>query len=321
MNREYELYKSCRLCPRYCEVDRTSGSRGFCGQPAEIVLASALLHGGEEPPISGENGSGTLFFTGCTLKCSFCQNSQLSRENMGRRISEDEFADICLTLQDKGAHNINLVTASQFIPSVISGIKEAKSRGLTVPVLWNSSGYETEESVNMLKSEIDIFLPDFKTSDPSVAGDFFRAPDYPGFALKAIKSMTEGAETDFSIIETGKMMKRGVVIRHLVLPDYLESTEKILRLYSENFSGKAILSVMFQYSPEAAGKRGKNPERAVYSKEADIIYDLLDKYGIEEGFIQETENTSGWIPDFNSVKPFPESESRAVWHWKKGFIA
>ncbi len=322
MNHKKEYYRSCSLCPRNCRTDRTSGRRGYCGQPAEIHISAALLHSGEEPPLTGEHGSGTVFFTGCTLKCSFCQNFQISRNNMGRSVSSDELAEIFLRLQGKGAENINLVTGTQFIPSIAEAVAEARKRGLSVPVLWNSSGYETEESVEMLSDCIDLFLPDYKTSDPVIASDFFRAPDYPDSVFRAISLMCRLKKTDFSVFSTGGMISEGVIIRHLVMPGYLESTEKILKTYSEYFMDRAILSLMFQYSPAAAGKTGRNPLRGVSRNEYDRIFELLDIYGIENGFIQELEDPEicEWVPDFRKKAPFPGStEQNTVWHWEKGF--
>ncbi len=231
-----------------------------------MLISSVLLHGGEEPPISGENGSGTVFFTGCTLKCSFCQNYQISREGMGRKVGEDEFVSICLKLQEKGAENINLVTGSHFAPSIVSALASAKENGLEIPVLWNSSGYETEKTVELLSQQVDIFLPDYKTPDSSVSSRFFNAADYPEAVFKAVSLMCIKKKTDFSIFETGEMLKEGVVIRHLVMPGYLESSEEFLKIYADKFRDRAILSLMFQYSPEAAGKDGKNPEKRTYRK-------------------------------------------------------
>ena len=315
------LYSSCSLCPRNCGSDRLSGKTGYCSQPADIVISSVLLHGGEEPPISGKRGSGTVFFTGCTLKCSFCQNYQISREGLGRKVTEEEFVRICIKLQEKGAENINLVTGTHFTPSIISALAAARNAGLVIPVLWNSSGYETEETVALLSQQIDIFLPDYKTPDPSISSFFFNSSDYPVSVFKAVSLMCSTKKTDFSIFETGGMLKEGVVIRHLVMPGYPESTEEFLKIYTENFRDKAILSLMFQYSPEAAGRNGKNPERGISEKEYRQIYDLLELYGIENGFIQELEDTAEWIPDFRNTVPFPGgAEDKTIWHWKKGFI-
>ena len=322
MKKLNDYYSSCSLCPRNCGVDRSSGRTGYCGQSSEMMIASALLHGGEEPPVSGEKGSGTVFFAGCTLKCSFCQNHQISRNNMGKKVSENEFAEICIALQKAGAENINLVTGTHFIPSIISGIEIARNKGLFIPVLWNSSGYETEEAVDLLSEQIDLFLPDYKTADPSFASKFFNAPDYPDAAFKAVSRMCDLKKTDFSIFDTGEMIKEGVIIRHLVMPGYMESTEKFLKIYAENFRDRAILSLMFQYSPAAAGENINNPDSSVSEAECSRIYGLLDYYDIDNGFIQELENDEGWIPDFRKKMPFPGgAEQKAVWHWEKGFIS
>ena len=185
-----ELYKSCTQCPRNCHVDRTQ-STGFCGETSTLRIAIACLHFGEEPVLTVENGSGTIFLSGCTLRCSFCQNYQISQQGMGKHIDVDEFARICLELEKNGAENINIVTGSHHIPKIAEGLKAAKEMGLSIPVAWNSSAYESIESLELLKGLVDIWLPDFKTMNPIMSRELFQAEDYPQVAKKAIRWMME----------------------------------------------------------------------------------------------------------------------------------
>ena len=305
------LYKKCSLCPRACGVDRTSGNLGFCRESSAIRLACATLHHGEEPPITGKGGSGTIFFTGCTLQCRFCQNHQISRGGIGREVSIEEFSDICLKLQEAGAENINLVTGTMFIPSIAIGIELAKEKGLNIPILWNSSGFESSEIIDILNSFVDVYLPDIKTLNHTFAATFFNAIHYPEAAKAAVAKMADSKKIVF---KDDKIIS-GTIVRHLVIPGYVEMTEKFLKWYAENLKGKALISVMFQYSPKAAQGEGF-PERTLDKTEMDMVYSYLDELGIEDGFIQEEEVTDEWNPDFNQLSPFPGSIGKTVWHWK-----
>ncbi|MBR4796441.1 MAG: radical SAM protein, partial [Spirochaetia bacterium] len=296
------LYKKCSLCPRACGVDRTSGNLGFCRESSAMRLACATLHHGEEPPITGKGGSGTIFFTGCTLQCRFCQNHQISRGGIGREVSIEEFSDICLKLQEAGAENINLVTGTMFIPSIALGIELAKEKGLNIPILWNSSGFESSEAVDILNSFVDVYLPDIKTLNHTFAATFFNAIHYPEAAKAAVAKMADSKKIVF---KDDKIIS-GTIVRHLVIPGYVEMTEKFLKWFTENLKGKALISVMFQYSPKAAQGEGF-PERTLDKTEMDMVYSYLDELGIEDGFIQEEEVTDEWNPDFNQLSPFPGS--------------
>jgi putative pyruvate formate lyase activating enzyme len=285
---------------------------GFCGAGARLRVATASIHRGEEPPISGRNGSGTIFITGCNLRCSFCQNYQISQNGLGELISENMFADICIALEKHGAENINIVTGSHCIPAIVSALRQAKIKGLTVPVLWNSSAYETERALSLLHDCIDMYLPDLKTLDAQIAKKFFNAEDYPRYAVKAIKYMTA--------IKPNK-----VIIRHLVLPGYLNSTRAVLRWFAENAAGKAQLSLMTQYTPvynnaREDGNAAAVPAGVVSLHEYDTVLSWLAEFGIEDGYYQELETGSGWLPDFNRTNPFSSELSIPVWHWKTGFV-
>jgi putative pyruvate formate lyase activating enzyme len=318
------LYQNCLICPRSCGVDRTAGQRGFCGETAELRAASAVLHRGEEPPISGKGGSGALFISGCNLGCVFCQNRQISQsgENraaaagvcttnnnapLGRIISAGEFAEICLKLQSSGAENINIVTGSHATPAIIAALITAKEAGLHLPVLWNSSAYESPAALELLRDHIDIYLPDLKTLDSGLGARFFSAPGYPRAAAAAILAMLE--------------TRKQVIIRHLVLPGYLDSTRSVLRWFADNARGRAMLSLMTQYTPiapETGQAAGGTPARFLSAQEYETVLGWLEEFGIEDGFCQELVTGSDWLPDFNRANPFSAELSVPVWHWRTG---
>jgi putative pyruvate formate lyase activating enzyme len=278
-------------------------------------IATASLHFGEEPPVSGSGGSGTIFFSGCTLRCNFCQNYQISQEGMGREVGPEEFALIALALESAGAHNINLVTGTQSAPSILEGIGIARSRGLRLPVLWNGSGYESLETVDMLSRAVDVWLPDYKTPSPQTASAYFRAPDYPERARAAILRMAESAPLEFS----GDLIIRGVVMRHLFLPGRLAETRDVLEWFAENLRGRALISVMSQYTPIQALSGREAPGAAVGEGEYRALMEMVEELDLGGGFYQELVPGSEWLPDFERVNPFSSELSRPVWHWREGF--
>jgi putative pyruvate formate lyase activating enzyme len=302
-------YSHCNLCSRNCGVDRLAGETGFCGETAALRIGAAAIHRGEEPPLVGTGGSGTIFISGCNLGCAFCQNYQISQgENgkgsLGKAVTALEFAKICAALRDKGAENINIVTGSHAIPAIVEGLKTAKSEGVQIPALWNSSGYETTEALELLREHIDIYLPDLKTLDSEIASKFFNAPDYPQTASSAILKMIEMAGT-----------KDKVIIRHLILPDYLESSRTVLHWFAENAAGLAQLSLMMQYTPIPNRKRPM-PARFITEEEYETVLGWLEEFGIEDGFCQELVTGSEWLPDFRKQNPFSSELSVPVWHFK-----
>ncbi|GHU39820.1 radical SAM protein [Spirochaetia bacterium] len=304
------FYDDCRLCPRNCGVNRAGGEKGFCGETDELRIALAGIHYGEEPPVTGGNGSGTVFFSGCNLACVFCQNYQISHNGLGRVVSTEEFVDICLALQKNSAENINLVTGSHAAPAIIKGIIQARRAGLTIPCLWNSSGYETTETIGRLDGIIDMYLPDLKTLDEKIAHNFFNAPDYPLYAAQAVRKM----------IGTGKP----VIVRHLVLPEYLESTKKVLQWFAANKKQNVQLSLMTQYTPVKGARLcagNSEPDRFVNDDEYKTVLQWLEDFEIEDGFYQELETGDGWLPDFTAcaAEVFPKKLCRTVWHYGEGF--
>lgn len=322
------FYESCTQCPKKCGTARNAGIPGFCGEPAEIRLAWAGLHFGEEPPVTGSGGSGTLFVTGCNLGCSFCQNYQISNDGMGTAVSPEEFAEICLALASSGAENINIVTGSHAIPGIAAGLEEATLQGLSIPVLWNSSAYETPEALSLLDGLVQVWLPDLKTLNPLLARSVFRAEDYPAVAKKAVRWMANHSplsieQTGSTSYPNGKIVS-GVIIRHLALPGKLADTELVLRWFAEHLQGKALLSLMTQYTPVSksahAAALDAFPDRVLDRTEYNTLVSLLDELGIDDGFYQELVQDTEWLPDFERIQPFTSVLAKPVWHWKQGFI-
>jgi putative pyruvate formate lyase activating enzyme len=308
-------YAGCKLCPRRCGADRGARKRGLCGETAELRIAAASLHRGEEPPVAGRGGSGTIFFTGCGLGCLFCQNAQISRSGMGRAVDQAEFTALCLALQARGAENINLVTGSHCAPVLADFLRGARQEGLALPILWNSSSYESPEALALVEDLVDVYLPDLKTLDPVLAGRFFKAPDYPEAASKAILRMLDRRG---ELRWRGPLLVSGVIVRHLVLPGYAESTRRALQWFADHCKGRALLSLMTQYTP--VGAAGSIPSGSVGRDEYDRLVELLDDLGIEEGFCQEPVLDSAWLPDFERANPFSSELSVPVWHWKTGLL-
>lgn len=298
-------YRSCELCPRRCGADRTRGELGWCRCGDELRLAFGGLHFGEEPPLSEPGGSGTLFFSGCPLGCPTCQNIQISsrRDSLGKGISEKELADLCLDLQNRGAENINLVTGTHYIPSLAAVLHDAKQRGLEIPIVWNSSGYERPEALELIHSLIDIYLVDLKTLNFETAGRFCGHPMYPEAAEDTLRWVISHTPADY---HNGRLVK-GVILRHLLFPHELASTREVLRWFSLN-GGDALLSLMQQFiDPLGVLKADREAE-------GDLL-DMLDEFGIQKGFIQELGDDELWMPDFNRLNPFPETFCKPVWNW------
>lgn len=311
------LYKDCRLCPRNCGVDRLSGKIGFCGETSEMRLAWAGLHRGEEPPVTGENGSGTLFFTGCTLRCAFCQNHQLSRSKSGRGVSSLELASIMLDLQAKGASNINVVTGTHFIPGILESLRIARGDGLMLPLVWNTSGFETLEMAKLLHPYVDLWLPDLKTLDTELASRLFRGADYPKAAGDLIDFILEkhaAGEGPSRIEWDDEPLK--MIIRHLILPGKMDSTHRVLEYYAHRQCRGISFSLMTQYTPVPSAPEAA-PNRILRGDEAAQAYNCLEELNIREGFFQGPPDGDDWLPDFNNNTPFPTGFAKKVWIWNE----
>ena len=294
---EQTEYEVCRLCPRACGVNRMKGERGFCGMGVQPVVARAALHFWEEPCISGEKGSGTVFFSGCNLRCVFCQNQEISRGQAGKEISTDRLSEIFLELQDKGAHNINLVTGVLFIPSIAKALKQAKTKGLQIPVVYNCGGYESVEALRLLEGLIDIYLPDFKYWTSDLAQRYSHAVDYSDRAKEALGEMVR--QVGEPVFSPSGILQKGVVVRHLLLPGQRKEAEAILDYLYRTYGDDIYISIMNQYTP-VAQSIDKNLERKVTTYEYDKTIDFALNLGVKNGFMQEGNTASeSFIPPFD----------------------
>lgn len=280
-----ELGEKCALCPRKCGAKRLFGKTGFCGGGKEAKVARAALHFWEEPCISGEEGSGTVFFSGCTMRCVFCQNKEISRGEAGKNVSVERLSKIFLELQEKGANNINLVTPMHFAPQITSALDIARKNGLSLPIVWNTGGWELPESVEAVRDYADIWLSDFKYFDNSLAEKFSDAKNYFEIASKSLEKMVE--QTGEAVFDDEGMMKKGVIVRHLVLPRHTDDSKKILRWLWEKFGEKIWISIMNQYTPLCSDERYPELFRSVTDEEYDEVIDFALSLGIENAFVQE----------------------------------
>ncbi len=310
LSRRTDDYEPCRLCPRSCEVRRSHDGVGFCAQTDEMRIAWAGIHCGEEPPISGGGGSGTVFFSGCTLGCRFCQNYQISNGVVGYAVTEAELAGIFLDLKQAGAENINLVTGTQFAPGIVMALSRCGFEQLGVPVVWNSSGFETLETLALLSPAVDVYLADMKTLNETLSHEIFRFRHYPAYAQAAIEAMVADKQLTFK----GDLLQRGVVVRHLVLPGKLDCTHAVIRWFATKLSGRALLSAMFQYTPVLRFEQLDHSfSRHVDEHEYEQVLFWLDEYGIEDGYVQDITADADWLPDFTKLNPFPAGAARTVW--------
>lgn len=294
-----ENSEACTLCPRACGVKRKENKHGYCGVSGEdIYLARAALHMWEEPCISGENGSGTVFFSGCPLRCVYCQNYNIANAKSGKAVTRERLSEIFLELQEKGAHNINLVTPTHYTPEIVWAVENARKNGLELPIVYNCSGYEKVETLRMLEGIVDIYLTDFKYIETEPAKRYSRAADYPEVAKAALDEMVkQTGEASFS--ENG-MMKKGVVVRHLLLPGYLENAKAVVKYVYDKYADTVFLSLMNQYTPLQQVKNYPEINRKVTEEEYEELVDYAIEIGVENGFIQEGETAEeSFIPDFN----------------------
>lgn len=318
------FYNSCAQCPKQCKIDRATQT-GFCRETDKLRIAFAGLHFGEEPLITVKGGSGTIFFTGCTLRCAFCQNYQISQNGLGKEVSIQDFVNICKKLADEGAENINLVTGSHHIPFIAEGIKAAKEEGITIPFCWNSSAYESVEMLELLKGLVTIWLPDLKTLSCDLSKKLFAAPDYPEVAAKAIKWMIKNNPLEIEEKDGNEKMISGVIIRHLFMPGHFEETADVLAWLKENADSKACISLMNQYTPvpfdeEESKLEGRKKalsaieNRLVTPQEDEDIQDLIEAFDFDYLFYQELSDDTSWLPDFTRPQPFSNKLAKPLWH-------
>ena len=289
----------CRMCPRTCAVDRELGERGFCGVGADFVIGSADLHFWEEPCISGSRGSGAIFFSGCNLRCIFCQNRDISRSVCGTRYTEDELIEVMLRLQERGAHNINLVTATPYSLLLAPVLERARGMGLTVPIVYNCGGYESLDALRALEGLVDIYLPDFKYFDEEIARKYSSAPDYAKVAGEALVEMHR--QVGRLELDAQGIARRGLIVRHLVLPASREDSKAVLKYISEILPvGDVTLSLMRQYTPDFADAEApKNLRRRLTSFEYGDVLEYALSLGFD-GFSQGKESArTDFTPKFN----------------------
>lgn len=291
----------CNLCPRGCLTERKNGEAGYCLMDDKIYLARAALHMWEEPCISGRKGSGAVFFSGCNLRCVYCQNYEIAAGRKGKQVSVNRLADIFLELQAKGAANINLVTPDHYVIQVAEAVLRARKEGLKVPIVYNGSGYEKREVIKNLSKIIDVFLTDFKYMDAGLAEKYSKAPDYPIIAAKALDEMVK--LTGEPVFDEDGMMQKGVIVRHLLLPGHKKNARDVIRYIYETYGDRVYISLMNQYTPFDRLK--EKPEyrelcRKVTKREYEAVVDYAIALGIKNAFIQEGETArESFIPEFD----------------------
>ena len=291
---------NCTLCPRQCKVRRSDGEMGFCSSLDKIKIARADLHHWEEPCISGTRGSGTVFFSGCNMKCLFCQNYSISTLGNGMVITEKELADKFLELQEKGAHNINLVTPTHFVPGIIQSLEIAKNRGLTLPVVYNCGGYENTETIEKLKGYVDIYMPDIKYFSDKYALEYSKAPGYFSVATKALKKMY--SQVGRAVFDGDGILKKGVIVRHLMLPTLLFDTKKIVDYLFDTYGDNILFSLMSQYTPMDFVKNHPVLGNRINPKHYESMVDYIVCKGMENVYIQDlASSTDEYIPDFSQA--------------------
>lgn len=293
------IYKKCNLCRRNCNINRYE-KKGMCGATNKLKVARAALHYWEEPCISGKEGSGTIFFSHCNLKCIFCQNKKISTNGYGKEITIERFSNVCIELQEQGANNINLVTPTHYIPSIIKGIKKAKRNGLNIPIVYNTSTYETGQTIDSLKGIVDIYLPDLKYCDDKLAQKYSNIKNYFKTAINNIDIMFK--QVGKPVFDENNIMKKGVIVRILLLPGHLEDAKKIIKYLYETYKNNIYISIMNQYTPLYDIKNYPNLNRKVKTEEYEELIDYACCLGIENAFIQEGDTQEeSFIPNFDKT--------------------
>ena len=280
-----ELLKQCEICPHKCKIDRTDNQVGRCKSKDTVKVALASIHKFEEPCISGENGSGTVFFSNCNLSCEFCQNYEISQQGLGEEISIERLAEIFIEQQDKGANNINLVSPTSYVVQIIEAIKIAKNNGLKIPIIYNTNGYENVETIKLLDGYVDVYLPDLKYAEDDLAKKYSKIENYFEVATVAIKEMSnQVGENEY---DDKGIIKKGIIIRHLILPNHTENSKKVLKWINDNMPKNITVSVMAQYFPTYKAKNIEDINRKITRHEYQKIENYLYSLDLENGYIQE----------------------------------
>lgn len=291
-------YENCLLCPRKCGTNRRTGQTGVCGVSSEIKVARAALHYWEEPCISGKRGSGAVFFSGCSLHCVFCQNREISDGKEGKVISKERLSDIFMELAGKGANNINLVTPGQYIPDIVWAVNNAKSRGMKLPIIYNTSGYENVTELKLLEGIVDVYLPDFKYMDSTLSAMYSRAKDYPSVAKQALSEMVR-QQPDVVIDDATGLTQKGVIVRQLLLPGHVNDAKAVLKYLYDTYHDHVYISMMSQFTPIAL-KDYPEINRTVTRREYERLIDYALEIGITNAFIQEGDVAKdSFIPAFD----------------------
>ncbi len=316
-------YRACELCPRRCGVDRTENEPGFCGEGARLHIATIEPHLGEEPPISGKNGSGTVFFSGCSLRCLFCQNYQISQQGLGREWTLKELTDRLEALhKHEGIHNVNFLTPDHFLPHTVAVVRLLRERGIRIPMVYNLSGYQRLESLRLIESVADIYLPDFKYADAALAHSLSRSADYATVALVALCEMVrqkgfldtfvrndEDGIAAVSIDGLPSLSRQGVLVRHLILPGQVQNSLEVLTTLFVEFGRELPISLMSQYVPVRQFPLGSALNRQVTRKEFQEVFQHAKELGFRTLFVQYPEEVvmdeKPFLPDFRLVNPFP----------------
>lgn len=295
---DLSILKDCALCPRNCRIDRTV-KKGYCKTGARLIVARAALHMWEEPCVSGEQGSGTVFFSGCALGCVYCQNRSISKDLAGKEISIERLAQIFLELQEKEANNVNLVTPSHFVPHIIEALDIARAKGLNIPIVYNCGGYEKVDTLKLLEGYVDIYLPDFKYMSAEPAKKYSNCEDYFEVASKALDEMVR--QVPQAVFDSRGIMLKGVIVRHLTLPGCLEDSKRIIKYLYQTYGDKIYISIMSQYTPISKNPKFPELNRRITQKEYDELVDYAISLGVQNGFIQEGETAlESFIPPFDN---------------------
>lgn len=295
-----EQYLSCQICPRTCKVNRENNKKGICRVSSKLKVARAALHFWEEPCISGTKGSGTVFFSGCSMHCVYCQNEDIAQGLIGKEIPKERLVEIFLELQEKEANNINLVTPTQYVPHIVWAVEQAKRQGLSIPIIYNTSGYEKVATLKQLEGIVDVYLPDFKYWNSEISARYSKAPDYREVTQKAIAEMVRQQPTPvFYKSREQELIQKGVIVRQLLLPGQLEDAKQIVRYLHETYGNQIYLSLMSQYTPlphvEKYPELNQKIDKDIYEAYVDYAIEL----GVEQGFIQE-----GDVAEESFIPPF-----------------
>ena len=296
------IYKNCVLCPWDCRIDRTAGKLGVCKSSDKVKVSSAAPHFGEEPMISGTKGSGTIFFSNCNLRCTYCQNYQISQEGLGNEITDDALAGLMLDLQKKGCHNINLVSPTHYLPNIVSALGIAIQKGLNIPIVYNSNGYEKTETLEILDGLIDIYLPDIKYSKNDVAVKLSNAPKYVEYNKAALKEMYR--QVGNLELDSNSIAVKGLLIRHLVLPNDLAGSQKSFQFLASELSKDVHIGIMAQYKPCFKATDDPDLGRKINSNEYRRALRLAKEAGLHNILTQELGSSSFFVPDFKKADPF-----------------